>query len=697
MNDRPFDNSGGIGEGAQRAASIPIPLQKRALWLAKRYWAAYLLALAVSAAVSFASDRYMPSFRSQAILNLQAAINNPLQSLSARLGGFSGFDVDGREVDRYISRLRIRSYFTSLARQVKSDKELVRLRSDEFYANKSIDQAYREHRGSMGKTKVADLTEEELVRRLPTMITFAKDGIDAVSIHVAAASRTAAYRLTNLAAETAVQTLIDFEEQDLKDSDVYLKIQARRNQESIEQTESSIAQFKKKKKLFTINNSFDDANLRATEIQRQLTEVDLNLQETKLEEAEIRKRAPAGVDEIPEDYKYSMPRKIASLHKATEELESRGAGLRKLLTQLHDRYDENAEQEILDLRKNLDLENSLDQELKKHDFQMEMRRISARNKFRILELARLDQVQVGETLQAKLLVSLFASIMLISFFGYFHETSFPLVRDRLSLRDEQLNVIGGVPDGRGFLDRVLRRNRSESHPKMTRLMTDRVASCFYHIASKIVAARDRAKPPAGTVISVTSAQPHEGKSFCAQKLAEALALSGQRVLLVDADLRSPMLSVRFRCRKDAGLVEVIRNPQKFGELRVAQVSPRLDLLPAGRKESGASLVLLHPGFRAFLQSVNALYDFVLIDCPPVSVSDDAGSVASLAQMPLLVAGFGEVSLRGLRVSVEQLSGEHGVGVNAILNKVPLSEWSSYGGYRRAGLDLSHSAQAEGKV
>lgn len=684
MNGLSAGNSGRIGEQSPRGSAVPVPLQKRAKWLFIRYWPAYLIAFAVSAAGVYASHRWMPSFHSRAVLTMQAAINNPLQSLSARLGGFSGFDVDGREADRYITRLRIRSYFVRLAEALRGMPEAANLSGAEFCSVKSLSQVYRERMGRLAKTRLADLPPDEVIRRLQEMIVFSKDGIDAVGIHVSAASRLASYLLTNVAADTAVRTLVDYEDQDLRDSDVYLKIQARRTQQSIEETESSIARFKKKKKLFSMSPTFDDANMRASELQRELADTELAIEQAKLEERTLRARAPAGGEPEPQDYKFSFSRKLSSLHREASELETKREGIRSLLNQLHQRYDENAEQEILDLRKNLDLQNSLDQELKKHDFQMQMRRISAQNKFRLLEPARLDQVQVGEGLLAKLLIAFLVSTALVTLIGYFHDTTFPLVRDRLILRDEQLSVIGGIPDGRTIKTRLTSRRRSTNLPKMSRLMNDRLLSCFHHLACKIVAARDEAGRNRGTILSVTSVQPHEGKSFCTQKVGEALARAGQRVLLIDADLRSPVLSRRIGTRAEKGLAEVIRDPKCFGSLRLAQVKPRLDLLPAGRSESGFSLVLAHTELKTLLTQLSGLYDFVLIDCPPVGVADDAGSIAPLADMPLLVAGFGEVSIRALRLGVEQLAGDGDMQIFAILNKVPLSEWSSYGGYRRSG-------------
>jgi hypothetical protein len=208
---------------------------------------------------------FTPSFRSKATLMLQAAINNPLQSLSARLGGFSGFDVDGREADRYLSRLRVYAFYLRSAQEAKKDPSISNLPSAKFVPVQSIRAAYHERFGKVDVRTVADLSDDEVARRLMSMVNLTKDGIEAVSIHITAAAPQIAYRLNNVIARTAVDFLIETEEQDLKESDYYLKIQSKKTEEAIRETEQAIAVFKKNKNLFTINSNFEQATSRSAD------------------------------------------------------------------------------------------------------------------------------------------------------------------------------------------------------------------------------------------------------------------------------------------------------------------------------------------------------------------------------------------------------------------------------------------------
>lgn len=659
---------------------------ERVTHLLSRHFILFCSVMVIFAAVVTSLHYLSPSYRTKATLTLQAAINNPLQSLSTRLGGFSGFDVDGREVDRYLTQLRIHAFLERAALDVKESTDLGHFNENDFRATRPLIDGYRRRFSPRPVRAVEEMSNQELIDRLRGMVAFSKDGIDAFSIHVQASSAEVAFRLTNLLARSAVNFLIEYEEKDLKDSEVYLKIQSSKTEESIRDTEAAIARFKKGKKMFSMSSNFDEAAVRSAEIKRELAENQVLIDQNRIEVERLRD-AWSALGPEPHDYKFGAQRKISSIRKADEALVSRKATLERELSGLHRTFDENSEQQLMELRKNLDLETSLHQELKKHDFQMEMRRISARNKFRLLEPSRPEVVRPSESLLSKLLVGVIAALLMAGMVAFGVETVNPLASGRAILEEAGLRVLGSVPLGlssRQKLLKFLRGKRAKNGP-LPALMAQKVNSASTHLCARIIDCTEQkngGQVSLGQVITVTSAEPGEGKTFISERLARGLANCSNRVLLVDGDLRSPALTERKNFFGKEGLCEVIGQRENFGNARIPQISPGLDFLPAGMRRSNPTGLLASREFAALLNDLRAIYDYVVVDTSPLSVSGDAALMAKSADMPVIVVALNETRMRFLHSSIESIWSVGERDIYAVLNKVPPSQHYGYGSYGR---------------
>lgn len=658
---------------------------EKVLQLLRRHYVLYVVMLVACFATVGVRHLFTPSYRSKATIILQAAINNPLQSLSTRLGGFSGFDVDGREADRYLSRLRVHAFYLRAAKAVKQDPDLSNLPVSAYVRAKGLTQVYREYTGKSSRTLVKELSDDALARRLAEMIAFSKDGIEAVSIHINASKPNLAFRLNNLVATAAVDSLIAFEEQDLSESDYYLKIQSKKTQDSIRETETEIAGFKRKKNLFSINTSFEHVTARSAEMNKELAEIDIQIAESKREIRELAKGVKTSEDGEGAGYKFGSRRKIASIDRELEELESRRASLKAMLSKLNKTYDENAEMQLAELKKKIDLESSLFQELKKHDFQMEMRRISARNKFHLLEPARLESVQLSESLVSKLLLALLVSIAVASLLAYGIEYAFPLAANRLDLEQAGLRYLGSVPDGepkRSFIRNLIHRKNPIRKIAAAGVLEE-ISASFAQIAASITK-RKESNPELreGWVITISSSEPGEGKTFTAKNLAMALAESRRRVLLIDGDLRAPSLSAGFKALKKEGLAEVVGSREIFGRARMAQVVPSLDFLPAGKSTANPTKLFTSKEFEEVVTGFKALYDFVVIDTPPSTVAGDSAVLMRISDLPVLVVGVGQVYLHVLHGSVASIEDFSKGYVYGVLNRVAYGKQYGYMRYGR---------------
>lgn len=184
------------------------------------------------------------------------------------------------------------------------------------------------------------------------------------------------------------------------------------------------------------------------------------------------------------------------------------------------------------------------------------------------------------------------------------------------------------------------------------------------------------------VVMVTSSRPAEGKSSLATLLAITFALSGSRVLLIDADLRRPSVHVRIGLPKGKGLSSILSGEADVKEAIESWVHlPNLHILTAGPAPPLPSELLGSAQMERMLQGLRKDYDFILIDTPPVLVVTDAAVMARNTDATLLVIRYDSIKRHVVERSLDVLdrSGAHLLG--AVLNAVDLKapEYSEYYG------------------
>src|SRR6267154_2017453 len=176
-------------------------------------------------------------------------------------------------------------------------------------------------------------------------------------------------------------------------------------------------------------------------------------------------------------------------------------------------------------------------------------------------------------------------------------------------------------------------------------------------------------PPSSLL--VTSTQPGEGKTTIATNLGITLAQVGQRVLLVDADLRSPSLHRLFGLRENFGLVSYLTGHQDWHSVVRPSGSPGLDLLFCGPIPPNPSELLSSRSMGELIRSAREQYEFVILDSAPMLALADSRILATLVSGVLLVVKNAMIP----REQVKQaLFGIQSVGANVIgvaLNRVDL--------------------------
>ncbi|WP_228893059.1 GNVR domain-containing protein [Pseudoduganella aquatica] len=157
-----------------------------------------------------------------------------------------------------------------------------------------------------------------------------------------------------------------------------------------------------------------------------------------------------------------------------------------------------------------------------------------------------------------------------------------------------------------------------------------------------------------SIVQISAPHAGLGQSFITANLAALLALSGKRVLLVDADLRAGQLHRRFGRERAGGLTEVLAGRLPPARLIVPAGPERLDLLCTGALPPNPAEFLLHPGFAELLQNMAREYDWVLVDTPPLLAVSDPLASAALAGAVFLLAGAGVTTEADINEALKRL-------------------------------------------
>ncbi len=185
---------------------------------------------------------------------------------------------------------------------------------------------------------------------------------------------------------------------------------------------------------------------------------------------------------------------------------------------------------------------------------------------------------------------------------------------------------------------------------------------------------------------ITSSIPKEGKTLVAVNLATTLAIASSRVLFIDADMRNPVAHRPLGHPSLPGLADVLE-----GRAELLAALRRADplgfyYLAAGHATTNPVELLQGPKLRELMAQVTALFDWVVLDSPPLSVFADAHCLASVADAVLFVVRSGLTTPESLQEGLKGLAGAHLAGV--VMNA---SEEADRDGYYSAYRSSSASA------
>jgi polysaccharide biosynthesis transport protein len=181
----------------------------------------------------------------------------------------------------------------------------------------------------------------------------------------------------------------------------------------------------------------------------------------------------------------------------------------------------------------------------------------------------------------------------------------------------------------------------------------------------------------GRSMVVTSTAPGEGKTVVSSNLAIALAEAGQRVLLIDADMRKPRIHSVLGVRQEPGLSNVLVGAAKPSEAVRKTNVVNLWVLPAGKQPPNPAELLGAKRFKDFVTTATEHFDWVILDTPPVMAVTDSCVVAHLTNGVLFVVAAEMTNRDTAARALEQLVRAKGRPMGGVLNRVDLQNNAYY--------------------
>jgi succinoglycan biosynthesis transport protein ExoP len=199
---------------------------------------------------------------------------------------------------------------------------------------------------------------------------------------------------------------------------------------------------------------------------------------------------------------------------------------------------------------------------------------------------------------------------------------------------------------------------------------------------KVAADLNKGTKP-NTIVAITSSLPNEGKSTIATALAQLIAMSGGRVVLVDCDLRNPSLSRKLAPTARAGLLHLLLDKVTLEETVWTDPPSKLAFVPAVLQSRFAqsSEILASDAMRGVFDQLRSSYDYVIVDLPPLAPVVDVRAMTHLVDSFIFAIEWGQTKIEVVERALGAARGVYDNLLGVVLNKVDMSRIGHYEVYQ----------------
>ena len=317
-----------------------------------------------------------------------------------------------------------------------------------------------------------------------------------------------------------------------------------------------------------------------------------------------------------------------------------------------------------DVESNKQLYESLLQRAKETGVSSELKT----SNIRVVDKAERPRGPVSPRKQLNLLLGLLGGGMLAFGLAFFFE----YIDSRIKTPDE-LKVHLGLPS-LGMVPALDPKTWKGKEPLINNGVPPNFAEAFRSVRTNVLFS---SAEEGSRSLVITSTGPGEGKTTVAANLAVGFAQAGQRVLIIDADMRRPRVHEVFGQNQEPGLSNLMVGNAKASETVRKSGIPGLWILAAGRIPPNPAELLGSQRFKDFLNSLKDHFDWVIVDSPPVMAVTDAAIAANAASGVVFVVGAEMTSRHAARQAVDQLEQGRARFVGAVLNRVEIEKNAYY--------------------
>ena len=193
------------------------------------------------------------------------------------------------------------------------------------------------------------------------------------------------------------------------------------------------------------------------------------------------------------------------------------------------------------------------------------------------------------------------------------------------------------------------------------------------------------------VICVTSSNPAEGKSSVASNLATVAIAKYEKVLLIDCDLRKPVQHKIFKVSNKLGISNLMKEKSEidleiggyFQKFKDNSTDGKLYVLTSGKSVPNPQEMLASDRFKELIEKFREMFDYIIIDCPPLNAVADAIPVSSIVDGTLFVVAAMDTAKQEAKNALTMLQRNGANVLGCVLTKVDItskSYYSYYGNY-----------------
>lgn len=179
------------------------------------------------------------------------------------------------------------------------------------------------------------------------------------------------------------------------------------------------------------------------------------------------------------------------------------------------------------------------------------------------------------------------------------------------------------------------------------------------------------------IFAVSSAHPNEGKSTTSANIAITFAQSGNKVLLIDADMRKSFQHKIFGLKNKKGLSTAISKMNKVDDCIQKSSVKNLDVMTAGPTPPNPSELLASKNTDEMLENLNEKYDIIIIDTAPINIVTDAMELAKNISGIVMVVQYGKTTNEDVEIAVKKIEFAQMNLLGFILNNIKLNQHNKY--------------------